>query len=93
MQIHLREITKKTNIIDIRTTVEFNDFNYPGSKNVPRLFLLQNPEKFLDKNNDYYLICQKGEVSLACSKILNALGYRCYSIIGGIESYKTTLGR
>lgn len=91
MQISLNEITKESNIIDIRPSDEFGNFHYPGSINIPRLYLLKEPEKFLSKNKTYYLICEMGNVSLSCSKLLNALGYKCYSIIGGINEYKKTL--
>ena len=36
----------------------------------------------------YYLICDLGKVSLSCARVLNALGYNCYSIKGGIEGLK-----
>lgn len=88
MQINFCEITNRKNIIDIRTSIEFGDYNILGSKNIPRLNLLKNPENYLNKHQEYYLICNKGEVSFSCCKILNALGYKCYSIIGGIDGLK-----
>ena len=50
--------------------------------------LLKNPEYYLDKNDTYYIVCNKGTVSLSCSRILNALGYNCYSVAGGIDDLK-----
>lgn len=88
MQIELSNIKNRNNIIDIRTSIEFESYNILGSKNIPRLNLLKSPEVYLNKYEEYYLICNKGEVSLSCSKILNALGYNCYSIKGGIDNLK-----
>ena len=47
-----------------------------------------NKIKFLDKNKIYYLICDMGVLSESTSKILNALGYNCISVKGGIKEYK-----
>ena len=87
MQIKISEIENKNNIIDIRTSAEFNEFNI-GGRNITRMNLLKNPEYYLDKNNTYYIVCNKGTVSLSCSRILNALGYNCYSVAGGIDDLK-----
>ena len=80
-------IKNKKNIIDIRTRFEFNEFNI-GGRNITRINLLRNPEYYLDKNNTYYIVCNKGTESLSCTKILNALGYNCYSVAGGIDDLK-----
>lgn len=87
MQIKISEIENKNNIIDIRTSTEFNEFNI-GGRNITRMNLLKNPEYYLDKNNIYYIVCNKGTVSLSCSRLLNALGYNCYSVAGGIDDLK-----
>lgn len=91
MLIEFEDVRKKKNIIDIRTSIEFNEYNIDGSINISRLKLLGNPDNYMNKEEEFYLICNKGEVSLSCSKILNALGYRCYSIIGGIDGLKKKL--
>ena len=75
-------------IIDIRENYEYKMGHIDNSINVPMDLILLVPEKYLKKNKVYYLICDKGTVSLSCAKILNALGYSCYSIIGGIEGIK-----
>lgn len=84
MQVNLNEINSN-NIIDIRSEYEFNQKNISGSINIPKMNLLRNPEKYLNKFDTYYLVCSKGYTSLSVSKILNALGYNCYSINGGID--------
>lgn len=84
MQIDFSEISNKDNIIDIRSSFEFNKYSVPGSTNIPRSELLRNPERYINKFTTYYFICSKGYTSLSVSKILNALGYNTYSITGGI---------
>lgn len=88
MQIGYNSITDKTKIIDIRNSIDFSNNHVKESVNVPRLALMSNPQDYMDKTYSYYLICDKGKVSLSCARILNALGYNCYSVIGGIEGIK-----
>lgn len=88
MQIEFNEINRNNQIIDIRSSYEFENDNIPGSINVTRINLLKSPDSYMNKQNDYYLLCNKGEVSLSCARILNALGYHCYSIIGGMDGLK-----
>ena len=88
MQINYNDIIDKTKIIDIRNLLEFNNNHVSNSINIPRLKLLSKPDIYMNKENEYYLICDTGTVSLSCAKILNALGYKCYRIIGGIEGIK-----
>ncbi len=85
MQIKYYKISDKTKIIDIRSSLDYAENNIPGSINVPRLILMSNPDLYMNKHDSYYLICDKGTLSLSCSKILNALGYNCYSVIGGMD--------
>lgn len=85
MQIDFKEIIDMTKIIDIRSLLDYKKNNINGSINVPKTLLMSSPEKYLMKDETYFLLCDKGNVSLICAKILNALGYKCYSIIGGIE--------
>lgn len=86
MEIEYKNIINKKNIIDIRSALDYNELNIEESKNVPKIILMSNHDKYLNKEEEFYLLCDKGTVSLPCTKILNALGYKCFSIKGGIES-------
>jgi len=88
MQIELSKVGINSTLIDIRTPFEFSEYNVPGSINIPRINLLNSPEVYLNKYDTYYLICSKGVTSLSTAKILNSLGYNCYSIIGGVDNLK-----
>ncbi len=91
MQEALESIGTKDKVIDIRPKNLYDKLNYPGSINIPRLKLLRDPSLYLDKNEKYYLICDTGELSYPTAKVLNALGYHCYSVMGGLDRYKKTL--
>ena len=70
MFINISDIKNVDNIIDIRSSISFNKFNYKGSKNIPRMILLNNPDLYLNKNEEYYLLCDKGLLSKPVSNIL-----------------------
>ncbi len=76
------------NLIDIRDKEDYMNNNINGSINIPRLKLLNDPSMYLNKNKTYYIICDMGVLSESTSKILNALGYKCISVKGGIKEYK-----
>lgn len=86
MEIEYYKINKNNLIIDVRNSRDYDEYHVDKSINISKLKLLSKPEKYLNKNKIVYLICDKGEVSMYCSKVLNALGYKCLSIKGGIES-------
>ena len=88
MFIDIKDVINKKNIIDIRNSISFNNFHYEGSKNIPRMILLSNPHLYLNKNEEYYILCDRVLLSKSVSNILNSLGFNCYSILGGIESLK-----
>lgn len=88
MEIDFENVYDKSKIIDIRSPLDFANNSIPFSVNIPRIKLMSNPELYINKNEKYYLICDLGKVSLSCAKVLNALGYNCYSIKGGIEGLK-----
>lgn len=89
MEISARELLKMNNpnIIDIRSTVKYSDNHIPGSINIPYDVLISNPSKYLNKQDTYYIYCQKGITSKTCVNILKALGYNVVGIYGGYEEY------
>lgn len=86
MEIEYENIVDKSKIIDIRSYLDYSEYNIKESKNIPKIILMANHSDYLNKEDEFYLLCDKGTVSLPCAKILNALGYKCFSIKGGIES-------
>ncbi len=77
----------KINLIDIRNIEKYNDNHIPGSINIPKILLVKNYYKYLDRNKLYYIYCQRGEQSIRVCRLLNSLGYKTINVIGGYESW------
>ena len=75
------------NIIDIRSRDKYNINHIPGAINIESLELLNNPNRYLDKNNIYYLYCTSGYTSSMVVNKLNMLGYNTVNIEGGFNNY------
>ena len=76
-----------TNIIDIRSIEKYNNNHIPNSKNIPFEKLIMNPANYLDRQQIYYLYCQKGITSKKACQILSNIGYRITNISGGYEQW------
>ena len=74
-------------IIDIRANYLYNFKHIKDSVNIPWQLLLINPLEYLNKSDEYYLICEYGHQSKMVSDILNKNGFNTHSIIGGINKY------
>ena len=77
----------KVNIIDIREIYEFRTGSLKTANNIPMGELLAAPEKFLNKNDTYYIMCQSGMRSGNTTKILTKQGYQVVNVAGGMGSY------
>ena len=97
MEITFNELLKLNgpNIIDIRSTEKYNDNHVLGAININYNLLVSNPGKYLDKNDIYYIYCQRGITSKKVCGLLRSLGYNVYNVVGGYEAYilKTTFVR
>lgn len=81
------KINPKDNIIDIRSIQNYNHNHIPGAKNVSMEKLISEPEKYMNKNDTYYIYCQRGIKSIAVCRKLLLLGYRAINIEGGYEEW------
>lgn len=86
----LDNLIGKIELIDIRETYEVNMGTIKGSKNIPMGKLLDNPDKYLNKEKEYYIMCQSGMRSSRTSKTLNNIGYNVINVSGGMGSYVGT---
>lgn len=96
MEITWDELKRKIpygKIIDIRENYLYNILRIKNSQNIPYQFLILNPNDYLDKNIEYYLVCEHGHKSKLVSEILNKDGFITYSIIGGIKEYQKILNK
>lgn len=83
-------ILGKINLIDIREPYEYKTKALKSSKNIPMGEVLENPEKYLDKNKKYYIMCQSGGRSSRATSALSRAGYDVVNVSGGIGSYVGT---
>ena len=91
MEITWNELKRKmpyAKIIDIRENYLYNILRIKNSENIPYQFLILNPSDYLEKNTEYYLVCEHGNKSKLVSEILNKQGFKTYNIIGGIKEYQ-----
>lgn len=75
------------NIIDIRTNYEYLNSHIPTAKNIDKNILMMYPDKYLNKEEIYYIYCQSGHSSNNVVKILNSKGYNTVNIQGGFNNY------
>ncbi len=89
MEITVSDFLKlnNPNVIDIRIPQKFNDNHIPGALNINANQLMDNPEKFLNRNLTYYIYCQKGTSSRTLAQVLRVKGYQVFNIIGGYEAW------
>lgn len=85
---NMGDIKNKHRIIDIRTKREIDRFGkVKGVQNIEMDMLLADPNKYIDKNKEYYLFCQSGIKSKKTVKKLNKLGFDVINLRGGHYIY------
>ena len=80
----------KVELIDIREDYEFKRGTLKSAKNIPMGQLLDNPDKYLDKNKEYYIMCQSGGRSQRTCTSLTKKGFNVINVSGGVGSYLGT---
>lgn len=88
--ITISDLMKKLgniNLIDIRCSSSYNNNHIPGAKNIEYRTLLEDPSKYLDRNNKYYFYCQKGVQSHKLCSYLSSIGYDVVNVAGGYEAW------
>ncbi|OOM77371.1 thiosulfate sulfurtransferase GlpE [Clostridium puniceum] len=77
-------------LIDIREDYEYKGGSIKSAKNIPMGELLNDPDKYLNKSKEYYIMCQSGGRSLrACNNLINQ-GFNVINVSGGMGSYVGT---
>ncbi len=87
--ISIQELKEKVNIniIDIRSIEKYNNGHIFGSINIPLEQLLIKFNNILDKNQKYYIYCQKGIQSKKVCQILKRNNFNAINILGGYEAW------
>jgi len=83
----MESLIGKVKLIDIRETYEYNSGNIAGAKNIPMGELLMEPDKYLVKDEKYYIMCQSGGRSGSACKELSKQGFDVVNVSGGMGSY------
>lgn len=87
----LGDLLGKINLIDIREPYEYKNGHLPTAKNIPMGKILEEPDKYLNKDKEYYIICQSGGRSSSTSSKLKAKGFNIVNVSGGTGSYTGAL--
>lgn len=77
---------KQLPIVDVREKDEYARGHIPGAVNFP-LSDLGSDFTQLDKNTDYYLVCQSGGRSAMAAEFLSEQGFRVTNVMGGTGSW------
>ena len=81
-------ILTKIKLIDIREPYETSAGTIKGAKKIPMNILLEKNEQYLNKSDEYYIMCQSGMRSSRTVKALSKLGYKVVNVSGGFGSYR-----
>lgn len=81
------ELIGKVELIDIREPYEFKSGSLKTAKNIPMGDLLTSPEKYLEKDKTYYIMCQSGIRSRRTTSALAKQGFIVINVAGGMGSY------
>ena len=77
-------------LVDIREPYEFKGGTLRTAKNIPMGNLLSQPNKYLNKEKAYYIMCQSGGRSGRTCRALSKQGFYVINVSGGMGSYVGT---
>lgn len=83
MNIYLSQLKPEYNIIDIRDSYSYNLEHVYNAINIPMNELLSNVNKYLNKNEKYYIYCKSGIRSKKTCDLLSTLGYDVVNVLDG----------
>ena len=81
------DLIGKVDLIDIREKYEYTGGSIKSAKNIPMGELLNDPEKYMNKNKEYYIMCQSGGRSARACNSLKSQGFNVINVAGGMGSY------
>lgn len=83
--------TRDAQILDVRTTEEFEEGYVPNAK----LIDIKQPQQFmdevnkLDKSKSYFIYCRSGARSAQACQIMDQLGFeKTYNLLGGFMKWE-----
>lgn len=83
----VKTLIGRVNILDIRANYLYRLSSIPSSKNIPVNYLLMDPDKYLNKSDEYYIYCSFGMQSAKACYELDKKGYKVVNVLGGYNDY------
>ena len=74
-------------IIDIRNSYKYLNGHVKNAINIQETELVNNPNKYLNKNDIYYIYCDYGSSGKLVVSYLNRIGYNTVNINGGYYNF------
>lgn len=92
-KVKSKDINNKTlvfnsHVIDVRSKEDFKKGKIKGTKNVEINTLLAHPELYLNKTDEYFIMCLSGMRSKKVVKLLTKEGYNLTNLTGGYMNYQ-----
>lgn len=78
---------ENVSIIDVREPAKVATGKIPGAMNIS-LRLLEFRMHELDKQIEYYIVCQAGGRSSQAAQLLSENGYHVVNMVGGMQSWE-----
>lgn len=89
--INVNDVPPKGKIIDIRKQSDVAKGKIAGSEHIEETLLLGLPDRYLKKDETYYIVAASGMKSSATCKKLAKMGYKVVDLKGGMYAYKGIL--
>lgn len=83
--IYYKDLKPEYNVIDIRDNFSYNEGHYKNAINIPMNSLLNDPGKYLNINDTYYIYCNRGINSKRTCELLRLLNYKVINVIDGYQ--------
>ena len=85
MNVYMKDLIPDYNIIDIREKSLYEIDHLFNSVNIPMDNLLNNPSKYINKKDTYFIYCSSGIRSKKTCELLRLLGYNVINVIDGFD--------
>lgn len=82
------ELIGNIDLIDIREPYEYQGGSIKTAKNIPMETLIEDSERYLEKDKQYYILCRSGARSARTCSELRKKGYDVIDVAGGVMSYR-----
>ena len=81
-KIKLSEYDKSMGtLIDVQSPIDYQNSKINGSINIYADKLILNHNKYLNKNEAYYIVCLKGHLSKRVVQVLSYYGYNVTQVL------------